>query len=559
MLLSLKIRNLALVDFVEIDFQRGLNVLTGETGAGKSVVVSALSLVLGERADRDAIRHGEMQASVEALFGLENLPASMKKEWADLAPDGQVLIQREVLRDGNSRVRANGALIPLARLRELMSPMAEILGQHANQALLSESNHLSFLDKFAGVETLRDELASAYHEWERTREELQTKQNQIATASKDLELQILQRKEIEDANVVIGEEERLKNEQKVIESARQLLAISNGVAQQLDTGDQSILEQLRIARRELDKAAAIDDYLVGSSKQLAEAFYLLDDIRSSLEQYAAGLEDNPMRLDEIHQRLDDIYRLKKKYGGSEATILEHLAGLRRQLDDSPDNNKVIAYLSSEVIRCKKRYLDIALKLTDLRTKAAEYFQKLVIKELAALAIDSAQFFVEFIYEESTDGVEFKGKQIRPHPHGLESVRFLFSANAGEPLKSMVKTASGGELSRLLLAIKGAERKNNQISSGILVFDEIDSGIGGKTGAELGKRLAQLSENGQVLVITHLHQIARLADSHYVVKKVRGPEGRAIISVKQLDGFGVQQELERMLALPEPNRRSSARS
>jgi len=509
-----------------------------------------LSLALGDRAEKEAIRHGATDAHVEAIFSVEAMSAQFKKDFADFIKDEKIVIQRDISRDGNSRARVNGVLTSLARLKEVTSPIAEILGQHANQMLMNESNHLAFLDRFAQVETFREETAAAFHDWDRSETELRDVLKRRQQLSDERELLLFQRNEIEKAGVTAGEEEQLTTERKILESARALMISAETIQNALDGEESSAIRQLRHARKEAEKMAAIDPYLEKSASQLAEADFLLEDLRRTFEQYGSSIHDDPIRLDQIHERLDELYHLKKKYGGSEESILAYLRDLTERLENRPDTDKLIDYLEKESNRLKKVYAEKAVALSEVRQKGAAYLEKLVVKELAGLAIEQGKFACEFVYEADVDGVALDTRIVKPYPHGLENCRFLFSANAGEPLKALVKTASGGEISRVLLAIKAAEKRNNKLSHSLLVFDEVDTGIGGQTALEVGKKLAKISEETQVIVVTHLHQIARLANHHYLAEKETGRLGRSLIVVNKLDPKGIKIELDRMIALPQ---------
>ncbi len=550
MLSNLKISNFALVEDVELSFDRGMSVLTGETGAGKSVIVTALGLALGDRADRDQIRHGSTRAVVEATFSVERMSPEYKATFADYLNGGTLVVNREILKDGSSKVRINGTVATLARLKELASPLAEIMGQHSSRLLLDEENHLLFLDTFAGVQKLRDEVSVLFDQWDAVRTELRRTRNHREDLEKERELLLFQKKEIDSASIRIGEEADLDQERRILDSSRALIEAAARIENVLGGEDQNVIDSIRTAHKELERMTAIDTSLATQSKQLEDIDYQLEDLRNFIEKYGASVPDDPQRLEEINQRLEEIYRLKQKYGGSEATILEQLEQIEHKLADRPDTSRLLAELESREQSCRDKYSAKALQLSEVRRKAAKYLQKLVVKEMSELAIDSGQFDSEFIYEDQPDGVELRGQMVKPNAFGLESCRFLFSANPGEPLKSLVKTASGGEISRLLLAIKAAEKRNNQTSHSLLVFDEVDTGIGGQTAVEVGAKIKKLSEASQVLVITHLHQIARQADHHYQAVKTASRGQRVTITVTRLDQAAIAAELDRMVALPD---------
>ncbi len=550
MLSRLKISNFALVEDIELTIEKGMTVLTGETGAGKSVIVTALGLVLGDRADREHIRHGTTLATVEATFAVDRLGKTYRDRFAEFINDNGFTVTRELRKDGSSRVRLNGRTTTVAKLKELTSPLAEILGQHANQLLLDESNHLLFLDRFAALDNDREETAELYAAWEKAHNHLKKTKARRDQLAKERELLLFQQNEIDQAQVRAGEEDELTTERRILDSSRTLIESSALLQEIFDGEGHSILDNLRAARKEIDKVAAIDPALQPQVEQVADIEFRLEDLRAYLEQYGSSIPDDPKRLEEINLRLDEIYNLKQKYGGSEEAVLQTLEEIQQKLKDRPDIDVQITALEKDAQSKRKGYTEKALSLSEVRKKAAKYLQKLTVKELKELAIDKARFECDFVYEERSGGVEIDGRSVKPYPHGLENVYFRFSANPGEPLKSLVKTASGGEISRVLLALKAAEKKNNNLAHSLLVFDEVDAGIGGQTGIEVGKKIKRLAESAQVLVITHLHQIARLADQHLLATKTTAKGKRITIAVEPLDDEGVATELNRMVALPE---------
>lgn len=550
MLTRLVIQNIALVTEAELTFEPGMSALTGETGAGKSVIVTALGLALGERADKEYIRHGADKATVEATFNVDGLSSAYKTTFGDFIHDGTITVQREISRDGSSRVKINGGASTLGTLRDLTSPVAEIVGQHANQMLMDEQNHLLFLDGFASLDLLRQEVAELFDQWQKATFELRRTRDRRDNLAGERELLLFQKNEIEKANIKPGEEEEILRERKILDSARALISGSGAIQELLDGDAASVLNLIRQARRELDKMMQVDPYLEKPSSDLADVDYRIEDIRRTLEQYGGSIADDPARIDEINARLDEIYALKKKYGGSEEAILKTLDSINERLTDRPDTDEYIAELEERAERYRQAYTTKATELHDLRLKAASYLQKVVTKELGELAIDNGGFALEFLYEDDPNGVVLDGRGVRPTEVGLERGRFVFSANPGEPLKSLVKTASGGEISRVLLALKAAARKNAKLLHSLLVFDEVDAGIGGQTAVAVGEKIKKLSEDSQVIVVTHLHQIARLAKHHYAADKVKRSSGRLVITVAKLDYDGITRELSRMMALPD---------
>jgi DNA repair protein RecN (Recombination protein N) len=550
MLTRLSIENIALLDKAELTFEPGLSVLTGETGAGKSVIITALGLALGDRADRELIRHGTDSAIITATF---TAPRTMKKTKQAVSTQTErysLEILREITADGSSKARINGRQVSLTELRRTTAPVAEILGQHANQMLMNEDNHLLFLDRFASLEPLRDEVARLFSEWQKTAAELCRIKNQREQLIKERELLLFQKTEIEKANIRIGEEEELLGERKILDGARALMTSAATVEQILDSDDSSVANLLTFVRKELDRMAEIDESLQKQVEVLTEIQYQLDDLRRFIERYGSSIQDDPQRIEEINLRLDEIYTLKKKYGGSEEAILQTLQTINERLQERPDTDRLISELEKENDRLRRQYAAKALELSRSRRQAARRLRELVMEELRELAIDDCNFEFAFHSEDDPDGVLLDGRSVKLTAHGLESGRFLFSANPGEPLRSLVKTASGGEISRVLLALKSAEKKHKRLHHTLLVFDEVDAGIGGRTAIEVGRKLKKLSEDCQVLVVTHLHQIARFADHHYVAEKSVAGNRRATITVRKLAKHEIPAELDRMVALPE---------
>ncbi len=536
MLRSLAIKNLALIDDATLEFDNGLTVLTGETGAGKSVIVTALTLALGGRAETEFIRHGADTAEISATF-------------EDPATNDTLTVHREIAERGTTKLSVDGHNSTVTFLRELAEPMAQILGQHAGQMLMNEDNHLEFLDSFAGLTPHRSDIAERYRLWRDAAEELRRIRRRREQLAAERELLLFQKNEIEQAQIRSGEEKELENERRILDSARSLMQSASSITETVGGEEPNILQMLAAVRAELDRMADVDHTLEKQVESLTDIDFGLEEFRRFVEQYGSSLEDNPLRLEEINLRLDELYNLKKKYGGSEQSILATLEQIDEQLKNRPDTDSLIEHLEKDTDQRFRAYAEKAVALSNLRQKAAKKLRKLVIEELTDLAIDRADFECELLYEDDDHGVILDNRAVRPHSTGLEKARFLFTANPGEPLKSLVKTASGGEISRVLLALKSAELRQSGIKHSLLVFDEVDAGIGGRTAVEVGKKLKKLSASCQVLVITHLHQIARLADHHFVAEKSFQRGNRTIIRVARLDHSGIEAELDRMVALP----------
>lgn len=548
MLTRLTIENIALVRKLELSFASGLTALTGETGAGKSVIVTALSLALGGRADKEYLRHGADSAQVTAVFDVSHLPSSLKREHPDLIDSDSITIRRFINRDGASRMSVNGKRIGLNRWKPLAAALGEILSQHASQSLMNEDNHLMFLDRFAGLSSQTEATAEAFVSWRNVADELRRLKDRREQLIQQRELLMFQKDEIEKGSLRVGEEEELLIERKLLDSARALMSSAASIGDILDGETGSAKELLATVRHELDKMARIDSKLSDQAGDLYDIEVRLEELRRTVEQYGATIVDDPVRIEGINTRLDEIYHLKKKYGGSEEAVLKTFELILQQLAQRPDTDSLIVRLESEADQRRREYSDLAVALSRDRRKAARRLEKRIARELADLAIDGARFEIAFLEQEDPEGVVIDERCLRPMEHGLEQARFDFAANPGEPLRPLVKTASGGEISRVLLALKSAERNEKSESRPLMVFDEVDAGIGGQTANEVGRKLRKLAGDGQLIVVTHLHQIARQADHHYVVEKSPADD-RNVITVRQLNPDGVSTELERMVALP----------
>ncbi|MBU8934431.1 MAG: DNA repair protein RecN [candidate division Zixibacteria bacterium] len=543
----LTIRNFALINEAIIDFEAGLTVLTGETGAGKSVVVGALALALGGRGDKEFIRHGCDSANVRAVF---DNPSDAK----------EIEISRQVSRKGASKVRVDGQPSSAKQLRELTAPTVQIVSQHAGQLLTDEENHLDFLDHLAGTSELCEEVADLYASWQHSAVELRRVSNRRQQLINERELLLFQKGEIEQACLRSGEEEELITERRRLDSTQSLMASASQIVGNLsgDADHSGVVDMVGAVRKELENMAEDDPTLSKQVEAVAEIDFQVEELRRSIEQYGGTLHDDPVRLEEVNLRLDEIYKLKKKYGGSEEAVLVTLEDITAHLKDRPDIDGLLDTLTAETDKRRQTYAGKAVALHRARKKATKDIGRNVVKELSGLAIDGARFECELVSDDDDDGIFVNGRALKPSSYGLETARFLFSANPGEPMRSLVKTASGGEMSRVLLALKLIERGRAGLKENLLVFDEVDVGIGGRTAIEVGRKLKTLSESCQVVVITHLHQIARLADHHFLATKIGESTSdiseksgiRTTITIRKLDAVNIDSELARMVALPE---------
>jgi DNA repair protein RecN (Recombination protein N) len=535
-LLELAIENYAVIDRLRVRFHQGLNLLTGETGSGKSIVVDALALLLGARATTDMIRTGENRARIAGIFDVQGRddiravldPAGFEPE------EGELLIEREILAGGKSRAYIASRPVALTLLKELAPRLADIHGQHDQQLLFSRDAQLQMLDSFAGTANLLLEIGEIYRNWRQAGVELDELERTEQEKLRLLDLWQFQRKEIEAANLQPGEEAALQSERKVLQNLGRVQDSAGTAYAALYDSPESATSLVRVAARRVDELCRIDESLSGVREQVQSAEIALQEASYALRDYLGRLEANPGRLDEIESRLGAIDRLKRKYGGSVDEILAFLEDVRSRIDAIEHSGERAGQLRAARLQLEAEYGRRAARLSSRRREFAEKLKKRVETELAALAMAGTVFDVRFSPSAWTKA-------------GADSVEFLVSPNPGEDPRPLEKVASGGEISRIALALKTsvAERAGAGATR-TLVFDEVDAGIGGGAAEGVGRRLKQLSIASQVLCVTHLPQIAAFADHHYRVDK-RDVRGRTVAVVEELDGSTRLREVGRMLS------------
>lgn len=548
MLSYLHIENFALIDQLELEFGSGLTVLSGETGAGKSIILAAMGLILGQRAAADLIRQGQDQAVVEAIFQVDEKGpvADILADELDsgLEPGGELIIRRVVSREGRNRVQVNGALSTLALLGRLGPELVSVVGQHDSASLLKPDQHLALLDAFGGLDARRGQVAAAVtavkiidRKVRQLKDELEARRRR----KDDLEHVV---KELEAAELNPAEEDDLKAERDLLANSELVGRLSREAHNGLYAADGSILENMAKVKALLEDLGAVDE----RAKQLAtrgeELYYLLEDISADVRTYNERLNFDPGRLDWLEGRLHHIQRITRKYGGDSQTALEALAEARRELESLETGDQQLADLAKQRQVALNQAVELAEKLSNARRQAAEKLTQAVVGELAHLGMEQCRFEADF-------PAPAAGALETPHgplsSQGLETCEFLIAPNPGEGLRRLARIASGGELSRLLLALRGVVAKKMGMPT--MVFDEVDAGVGGATGSAIGRKLAALSAGAQVICITHLPQIAAWADRHIAVRKqVEG--GRTATALTPLDERGRLDELARMLAGPD---------
>jgi DNA repair protein RecN (Recombination protein N) len=531
MLTDLFIKNFAIIDNLHVTFGPGLTILTGETGAGKSIIIDAVNLILGGRASADLIRSGADEATVEALFDLAVCPdirATLAE--AGVECDGELLVKRTVSRSGKNRVFVGGGLSTTAVLAELARQLINIYGQHESQTLLKPDNHLRLLDDFGRLGPLRDRFGVLYGEYRDTLAEIRRLSEGEEAAARRIDHLGFQSEEIAKAALVPGEEETLEQERQLLAHAGKLLQNSSGAYELLYGGDGALLGSLRRVVADVTEIEGIDPSLKPIRETLDGSYFQLEDAALALRDYAARIEADPERLLSVDDRIDLLNRLKRKYAPTVAEILAYKVEIDRELEALLNREQSRGGLESSLAELEQRLAAVGTELSAARTAAAVALKEAMERELHQLAMKNAVF--ETAFERLSE----------PRSSGLERGEFLFSPNPGESPRPLARIASGGELSRLMLALKQIHPESDVPT---LVFDEVDSGIGGATSALVGEKLKRVSESQQVLCITHLPQVAAFADHHFrVEKQVSG--GRTVTSVTPLDGEERVAEMARML-------------
>jgi DNA repair protein RecN (Recombination protein N) len=537
MLAELRIVNFALIEQLHIQFQPGFTVLTGETGAGKSLLIDAISLLVGGRGSSEHIRSGEEEAQLEASFHLSSShPLIEELRSRDvLGPqDSDLVLKRILSRSGRHRVYVNGGLSSLRVLEELGGTLVDVHGQHEQQSLLAPTKQLESLDAFGSTQAIRDRYAAAYHEWKELQVELDSLRKMSADRARLQELLRFQLEEITQAALSADEEDRLQAERQRLGHAHRLRELAENAYALLQGDDQGTLVQLAHIGRLLAELGQTDPAMRDCQSQVREAAIQLKELAGRLRDYAAELDADPTRQGVVEDRLDLIQRLKAKYGGSVETVIGAAASARQELHTMDHHHTRMYEVEKRLDAALRAVFEHAEQLTKKRGEAAKRLTALVTKELAAVRMEQTTFHIAMTAEDASTGFG---------PMGRDRVEFLLSSNVGEPLRPLSRIASGGELSRIMLALKTVLAEKDHVP--VLVFDEIDTGVGGAVAAAMGTRLRKLGAFHQVFCITHLPQVASQAEHHLVVAK--GQDGkRTTTSVKVLTGLGREEEVARMI-------------
>ncbi|MFH2064219.1 MAG: DNA repair protein RecN [Pseudomonadota bacterium] len=546
MLRELSIRNFAIIDDLNIGFSEGLTILSGETGAGKSIIINAVNLLLGSRATSRMVRTGADSAELSAAFDVASRGSIAEKmESQGFDPSEGLIIRRVISRNDRHKVYINGRPATMQQLSDMTENLAGISGQHAHQGLLKEDQHLLILDQFGGLLKHREAVYRNYHNIIPLMKTLEEWKRKKGRQQDHLELLAFQKKEIEDACLVPDEDQQLEQERKKLKNSEVLYQSVFQVVEMLQDGQGSVHEILAGAGKVLDQVGTIDPYLQEKSGKVKEFLYGLEDVTTELRQYADTVQTDTGRLEQVEDRLDFIVRLKRKYGGSLEAVFAHLETVETELNDVGNLDEKIAEAEKELSRLHQDTIRMARELSGKRKQAAGTLAAKVVQELSDLKMPQTDFHI--LLEPASPTSETSGylsdNGCLLMETGLDNARFLLSPNIGEVVKPLADIASGGELSRVVLALKTILAKTDAVET--VVFDEVDAGIGGSVAEVVGKKLVSLAKTHQVICITHLAQIAKFGDHHFKIAK-EVSKGRTQTGVTLLAPHERVEEIARML-------------
>lgn len=531
------IKNFAIIESLSLTFQEGMTVLTGETGAGKSIIIDALGLLVGGRGSADFIRHGEERLELQGLFALaeDNLAClnALIENGID-ASDDMVVLERSLFRSGKNSCRINGKLVTTVLLRQIGSKLIDIHSQHEHQELMNEEFHLSLLDRFASdkIKLALTKYQTNFKEYQTIEKEWQNWTKNERELAQRLDMLRFQQQEIENANLQAGEEDRLLEQKNILANFEKLNENLQGAYAAIQ-GEPGGLEFVGEAMRQMETAASIHTDYKAVSEAISSSYYMLEDSMSQIRQSLDQLEFQPEELNQIESRLNDLNQLKRKYGKTIEDIIQYEQEISSEMEKLTDSESHVGHLETKLATLKTELTKQAATLTDIRKKAAVTLEKQIKQELNQLYMEKAIF-----------SVRFEANKMELTELGQDSVVFYMSTNPGEPLKPLAKIASGGELSRMMLALKTIFSRHQGITS--IIFDEVDTGVSGRVGQAIAEKIYAVSVGSQVLCISHLPQVAAMANHHYyITKKVQNK--RTTTSVTVLKGVEKVEEISRMIA------------
>ncbi|MFZ3588434.1 DNA repair protein RecN [Bacillus sp. DJP31] len=549
MLAELSIRNFAIIEELTITFQKGLTVLSGETGAGKSIIIDAISLLVGGRGSAEFVRFGMEKAEIEGLFLLDHEQHSCFIKMKDLGievTEGTIVLRRDILKSGKSVCRLNGKLVTLGILREIGQTILDIHGQHEHQELMDHEHHINMLDQYC-----EESLAPALEEYQTLFKKYQSHMAQLKNLTENeqqlahrLDLLQFQFKEISSSELEPGEDERLNDEKLKISNFQKIYQSMNTAYHALH-GDQRGLDWIGLAMSHLESISSIDEEYKKLFETIKNSFYQLEDVSYTLRDQLDGLEHDPNRLNGIESRLSEINQLKRKYGQSVEEILYYAAKIEDEIDEITNRDTHIHKVRKSIQHVSEDLLIEAQNMSEIRKKWALQLETAILRELKELYMEKADFKIEFSHRVGSESdPDIHGKKMKFNQNGYDQVEFYISPNPGEPLKPLTKIASGGEMSRIMLALKSIFSKHQGVTS--IIFDEVDTGVSGRVAQAIAEKIHRVSVDSQVLCISHLPQVAAMADHHLFIQKETLNERTKTI-VKKLSNDEKVKEIARMIS------------
>ncbi|TCS84046.1 DNA repair protein RecN [Tepidibacillus fermentans] len=547
MLLELFIRNFAIIDELKIGFDKGLNILTGETGAGKSIIIDAIQLVTGGRGSTDYIRYEENKAEIEALFDLDPrhpVFGIIESLGMEVPEDHFLLLKREILKNGKSICRVNGHLVTLSMLKEIGEWLIQIHGQHQHQHLLDEEKQLEMLDAYGqiAIQSSKQEFQSLYQRYQSMLKEVKHLTDGEKELTQRLDLLKYQINEIAQANLKLGEDEELVNQRNQIRHAEKIIKGLTDSSRILSQ-ENGVIDLLSYVTSVLDSISSYDSKIAEIHEQLQSFYYQIEDYSMEMNRMIQQYDFNPSQIEHIEERLSTIHHLKRKYGDTVEAILEYAAIIEDEIELLEHRDHHLQKLQSDLEEIEQDLVVEALELSKLRQELAKILSDQIEKELKDLQMKDVQFKIEITYQENDHGIQVNGKHYSVSANGLDKIQFLIAPNPGEPLKPLNKIASGGELSRIMLAIQTILSHQDAIST--FVFDEIDTGVSGRAAQSIAEKLSLVSRNKQIFVITHLPQVAAMGDHHYLIQK-KVMKDHTFTEILRLNETERVKEIARML-------------
>jgi len=549
MLKSLYIKDYALIDLIEINFSKGLNIITGETGAGKSILIDAMSLLLGERASSEVVRKGAEKSIVEGIFevGKNNNIEKLCKE-NDIDFSDELIVRREISLKGTNRCFLNDSPVSLSLIKEIGDLLVDLHGQHEHQSLLRVETHIDFLDQVADVEKLLAQYHDEYRKINLLHSELKSLKENESFLKEKKELYAFQINEIDNVNPQLDEDEKLEDELNILENSERLLIIANEIYDSIYESENSVIDATGLIKNKLLEIIQIDKSLESTFTNLESAIVFLNEVASSIRSYKDKINLDPERLEEIRERIGSLTLLKKKYGGSLKAVIEHRDKIGKEFELAENYSERISQIELLIDKSRIKLGEVAKQLSLQRNLAAKKIKKEIESTLKLLGIPDSRFEVKIknqIEENSSSHfILIDGKKYQYNEKGFDFVEFFISTNIGEDIKPLVKVASGGEISRIMLALKSVLAKSDKLP--ILIFDEIDTGVSGRVAQKVGQVLHELASNHQIIAITHLPQIAGLADTHFAVEKNKINE-RVVSKIKLLNEDERVKEIAKLIS------------